>query len=108
METILHAVNFFTYGGTAKLCHDLAKASLGKYRHVFLGCVDGPMKHQFKKLGDTIIADKRDMVGPLDYSSQYIENIIQEYHPSIIHVWLPGQENPHYFQLGCFFINHIL
>lgn len=81
--------NFFNAGGSSLASFNLAKQLSPNHEMTFIGCVDGPYREKFSKLGETRLCLDRGF----DYDDSCVEHI-HKFAPDIIHVFLPGAQNP--------------
>lgn len=96
---ILHINNFFNPGGSAAACYFAAKGLKNllenSIEQEFIGCVDGKFRYKMGELGLTFLCPYKPN---FSYDTDLIERHIKSFNPDIIHVWLPGKENPQYFE----------
>lgn len=84
--------NFFNSGGSSLASYNLAKQLSANHEMTFIGCVDGPYREKFSKLGETqLYLDKG-----FDYDNSCID-YIHKFNPDVVHVFLPGLQNPSFF-----------
>ena len=81
--------NFFNSGGSSLASFNLAKQLSTSNEMAFIGCVDGPYREKFSKMGETRLCLDRGF----DYDDSCVE-YIHKFAPDIIHVFLPGSQNP--------------
>lgn len=85
--------NFFNAGGSAKTALCLANNFSKEHEMQFYGFWDGVYREKFEKAGKVTILNS----AGFDYSDELIENI-NSFNPEIIHIFIPGAQNPSYFQ----------
>ena len=90
---ILHVPNFYNPGGSAKACYEIA-CNLREHNQQFVGCVNGSYRYKFMDIGQSHLFDT---IGPLDYGNR-IHELIKHFKPDVLHVYIPGHENPSYFK----------
>jgi glycosyltransferase involved in cell wall biosynthesis len=89
---ILHINNFYNPGGSAKACYEIA-FNLQEHNQSFVGFADGQTRYDFMNLGHAHLFKT---IAPFDYGQRVID-LISYFKPDIIHVYIPGHENPSYF-----------
>jgi len=90
---IVHICNFFNPGGSALACYEHAKHREDDAQ-LFIGCRKGIFKNKFNKLGRTYLYGN---LPQLNYKLESI-SFLYDFKPDIIHIYLPGHENPPYLQ----------
>lgn len=85
--------NFFNAGGSTKTAYTLAKNMSVDNEMRFYGFWDGIYKEKFEKLGKVLILPSVNF----DYGDSLILDI-NDFSPDVIHVFIPGSQNPTYFQ----------
>lgn len=84
--------NFFNSGGSSLASFNLAKQLSISNEMAFIGCVDGPYREKFSKMGETRLCLDRGF----DYDDSCVE-YIHKFAPDVVHVFLPGSQNPSFF-----------
>lgn len=106
---ILFINNFYNPGGSSLACLEIAKQFKDKYIMNFVGCYLGSLISEFDKYG--IVFYGKELFHEFNYDNKalYVYNdeynhitdldqIIYGLDPDIIHVFIPGHENPSYFK----------
>jgi glycosyltransferase involved in cell wall biosynthesis len=95
---ILHINNFYNPGGSALACYELAKglATLNPdIKQKFVGISPGIMQQAFAEIGEPLIIPE---ASPgFNLNCYELLTLLSKYQPDIIHIWIPGHENPPYF-----------
>lgn len=84
--------NFFNAGGSTKTAYSLAQNFSKNNEMQFYGFFDGIYRKKFESLGKTTLLNSTNF----DYSDNLIEDI-NTFNPDIVHVFIPGAQNPSYF-----------
>lgn len=84
--------NFFNAGGSTKTAYALAQNFSKNHEMQFYGFFDGIYRERFESLGKTTLLNSTNF----DYDDGLIE-YINGFNPNIIHVFIPGSQNPTYF-----------
>lgn len=94
MTNILFINNFYNPGGSTLAALELAKGLPTNINKSFIGCIGGELQQEFDKLGKTYLFPP---IGNFDYNAKDIHKVIEESQPDLIHIFIPGHENPTYF-----------
>jgi len=84
--------NFYNFGGSTKTAYALAKEFSKEHQMQFYGFWDGEFREAFSKLGEAFILNS---IG-FDYEKDLDESILR-FDPDIVHIFIPGSQNPSYF-----------
>lgn len=89
---ILHINNFANPGGSSIACYELAKElyRLG-HKQQFMIQKNGSYLPKFNELGKARLYPE---LPNLDYIKEMVLHEISVFNPDVVHVWLPGHENP--------------
>lgn len=85
--------NFYNQGGSSLAAYELAKKLSKENEMAFYGSVDGPFREKFEELGATYLLRSQHF----EYD-QHIVDLISNFNPDIIHVFIPGEQQLNYFQ----------
>lgn len=90
---IVFVNNFYNAGGSTKTAYALAENFSKNHEMQFYGFWDGIYREKFSELGETFLLKSNNF----DYDDLMIENI-KVFNPDIIHIFIPGNQNPSYFK----------
>ena len=85
--------NFFNPGGATKVSYSLAENLSQSHQMQFYGFLDGSYREKFGELGETFLLKGCQF----DYGKDLIYNL-EKFNPDIIHIFIPGEQNPSYFK----------
>lgn len=80
--------NFFNAGGSSLASFNLAQSLSKNHEMMFAGCVDGPYREKFSKLGQTYLYANNGF--------EYGQTLIDQIHgflPDVVHIFLPGSQS---------------
>lgn len=84
--------NFYNPGGSTKTAFALAE-NFSRFNEMqFYGFWDGPFRKRFAEIGEAFLMPAENF----DYGDMIIKSL-EEFDPDIIHVFIPGAQNPSYF-----------
>lgn len=86
--------NFFNPGGSTKTAFALAKSFSDYNEMQFYGFWDGVFRSKFSELGETFLMS----ADGFDYGTKIIKKL-EEFDPDIVHIFIPGAQNPSYFNM---------
>ena len=87
---ILHIIHFMNGGGSNKACYEVVKNDT-ENNHAFVCSEDGIAKEWFECISSVYTLDRD---SHFNYPVVKIEDIINTHEIDVIHMYLPGMENP--------------
>jgi glycosyltransferase involved in cell wall biosynthesis len=84
--------NFYNPGGSTKTAFALAQKFSKDNEMQFYGFWDGIYREKFQEIGKTFLLESKNF----DYKNEILESI-SHFSPDIIHIFMPGSQNPTYF-----------
>jgi glycosyltransferase involved in cell wall biosynthesis len=79
--------NFFNAGGSSLASFNLAQTLSKNHEMMFAGCVDGPFREKFSKLGQTYLFANNNF----EYD-QNLTDHLNRFSPDVIHIFVPGSQ----------------
>jgi len=80
--------NFFNAGGSSLASFNLAQTFSKNHEMMFAGCIDGPFRKKFSKLGQTHLFANNNF----EYGQPLID-LLHSFNPDIIHIFIPGAQS---------------
>jgi len=89
---IAYINNFYNPGGSTKTAYALASIISASNEMQFYGFWDGSFREKFDKIGEAHLLPSSNF----DYGNELLSRL-EKFDPDIIHVFIPGGQNPSYF-----------